>query len=93
MTIFLKDFKMANRPIKFFICIGGNVQQNNSYENIKTDEKLVIKTKRQSYGKMMLLVSRYRLNAVEDWIEANEKEISEWHTSKLNRKINVDLNE
>jgi hypothetical protein len=46
----------------------------------------VIKTKIDGPWKK-LMISRYKSNADKNWIEANEKEISEWNTSELNRKI------
>jgi hypothetical protein len=82
---------MANRSVSFFVRIriqdNGNVQPDYiAFDNAKTNENLVIKTKMDGNWKK-LLISRYPLNAAKNWIEANENEISEWHTSKLNRKI------
>jgi hypothetical protein len=59
---------------------------------VKTNEKLVIKTRIYDNGWMLrkLLISRYPLNATKSWIEANEKEISEWNRWELNRKIIID---
>jgi ABC-type proline/glycine betaine transport system substrate-binding protein len=61
-----------------------------SFENAKTNEKLVIKTESaHDDGWKMLMVSRYPLKAAKSWIEANENEISEWNKEKLYRKINM----
>jgi hypothetical protein len=35
------------------------------------------------------VIGRYPRNAPKNWIEANEKEIAEWDTGKLDRKISV----
>jgi hypothetical protein len=59
-----------------------------SFENVKTKEKLVIKTESADQWKT-LLISRYPLKAAKSWIEANENEISEWNKDKLYRKINM----
>jgi hypothetical protein len=82
---------MANDPASFFIYvdIGENIEDI-SLENLKTSEKLVIKMKPNGNWKM-LLISRYPLKAAKNWIEANEKEISEWITSTyLDRRIYMD---
>jgi hypothetical protein len=73
---------MANHPASYFIHVG--ISQNDvpgiSIENVKTQEKLVIEAK-IDHGKWKnLLISRYPLNAAKSWIEANEKEITEWGT-------------
>jgi hypothetical protein len=36
---------------------------------------------------MKLLIARYPLNAANNWIEANEKEMTEWNRENLERKI------
>jgi hypothetical protein len=38
-----------------------------------------------------LMISRYPLNAAKSWIEANEKEITQWNGETLDRKISLDL--
>jgi hypothetical protein len=83
---------MANNPVSFFIYIGmgDNDVQDISFENVKTQEKLVVKTIMHDLKWKMLLISRYPLNAAKKWIEANEKEIYEWNPEKLNRRINMD---
>jgi hypothetical protein len=83
---------MANNPISFFI--NTSINQNDNVEditveNVKTTEILVIKTESGDRWKK-LMISRYLLNATKKWIEANEKEISDWDPQKLNRKINMD---
>jgi hypothetical protein len=90
---------VANHAISFFIHIRIIPQNNNvediSFEDVKTDEKLVIKTKAEAdyNGEWKtLMVSRYPLKATKNWIEANEKEIAEWTEwtgRKLDRKISV----
>jgi hypothetical protein len=93
---FLQDFKKANNPVSFFIYTrvekSDYTVEDSSLENIKTNEQLVIKTNRDDVRKWHLLISRYPLNAAKSWIEANEKEISEWkwNTGKLNRQIIMD---
>jgi hypothetical protein len=86
-----QDFEMANKPVSFFIYTfidqKANVEDI-SFENVKTNEKLVFKTKSGANWKT-LMISRYPLNAAESWIEANEKEITGWNRRKLNRKINM----
>jgi hypothetical protein len=86
---------MATNPVSFFIYT--YIDQNDnvediSFENVKTNEKLVVKTGIYDNGWMLqkLLVSRYPLNAAKSWIEANEKEIYEWTRWELNRKIIID---
>jgi hypothetical protein len=81
---------MAKNPVSFFICININRDDNFegiSFENVKTNEKLVIKTK--VFWWKLLLIMRYPLNAAKNWIEANEEEISEYNR-KLDRKIIMD---
>jgi hypothetical protein len=82
---------MANNPVSFFIyiCIAENNQDIDiSFENVKTNEKLVIKTKSDGRWKK-LMISRYPLNAAKSWIEDNEKEITHWSIEELYRKINI----
>jgi hypothetical protein len=81
---------MANDPASFIIytrletdCVVEDI----SVENVKTNEKLVIK---KNDDNTEMLISRYPLNAAKSWIEANEKEIFEWNREKLDRKINMD---
>jgi hypothetical protein len=88
---------MANHSVSFFIRTritdNDKVQPDYiSFNNIKTNEKLVIKTKcdPHCHWSKILLISRHPLNAAKSWIEANE---SEWNTSKLNRKIYVNMND
>jgi hypothetical protein len=35
------------------------------------------------------MISRYPLNAAKSWIEVNEKEIAEWNTEEIGRKITL----
>jgi hypothetical protein len=86
---------MANDPVSYFIYTSIDEDDNVddiSFENIKTNEKLVFKKKEEDDDddEWYLLISRYPLNAAKSWIEANEKEIYEWDRKKLNRKINMD---
>jgi hypothetical protein len=86
-----QDFKMANHSVSFIIYT--SIEQNYnvegiSIENIKTDEKLVIKMKADN-DDSILLISRYPLNAAKSWIEANESEIYELDTENVDRKINI----
>jgi ABC-type proline/glycine betaine transport system substrate-binding protein len=62
--------------------------ENISFENVKTNEKLVLK--KMDYGDQNLLIARYPLNAAQSWIESNENEICEWDNAKLDRKICMD---
>jgi hypothetical protein len=83
---------MAKNPVSYFIYTNIDQRANVediSFENVKTNEKLVFKTKSGASWKT-LMISRYPLNAAESWIEANEKEITEWNRWKLNRQINMD---
>jgi hypothetical protein len=85
---------MANNPISFFIYTSIYWKYNAkdiSIDNVKTNEKLVIKKMKED-GERKWLISRYPLNAAKKWIETNEKEIYEWkwNNGKLNRKINMD---
>jgi hypothetical protein len=75
-----QDFEMANIPASYFIHvgIGDNDVPDTSFENVKTQEKLVIKKKRDY--KWKLLISRYPLEAAKSWIETDKKEITEWGT-------------
>jgi hypothetical protein len=86
---------MANHSVSFFVRIRVKIHDNDnvqpdyiSFDNAKTNEKMVIKTKMDGQWKK-LFISRYPLNAAKNWIETNENEIAEWHTSQLNRKIYV----
>jgi hypothetical protein len=83
---------MAKNPASFFIYTkidqDANVEDI-SFENVKTNEKLVIR-KMEEYRDWMLLIARHPLNAAKSWIEENEEEISEWQNWKLKRIINLD---
>jgi hypothetical protein len=83
---------MANQAVSFLIYTLIDWETNvedSSIENVKTNEKLVIKTESGNMWKNVL-ISRFPLNAAKSWIEANEEEVLEWETEKLNRKINMD---
>jgi hypothetical protein len=87
------EAKHAKDAVSFFVytIIWENNVENISIDNVKTKEKLVIKTKAadDDRWKIMLMIARYPLNAAKSWIEANEKEIAEWDGRKLDRKISV----
>jgi hypothetical protein len=92
MQNIFQDFKIATHAVSFFI--DTMISENDnfdeiSFDNVKTNEKLVIKMKAGGNRKRMklLLIARYPLDAANNWIEANEKEIAEWDGSKLERKI------
>jgi hypothetical protein len=90
----LQDFKRAYNPVCFFINTSIHwyeTVENISIDNVKTNEKLVIKTKSVGSWKK-LMISRYPLNAAKSWVESYEKEITEWDTNHkdLCRKINMD---
>jgi hypothetical protein len=83
-----QDFEMANHAVSFII--HSRIDQNDnlkdiSFDNDKTNEKLVIK-KAKFYDGWELWISRYPLNAAKSWIEANEKEISEWDWDYMEKK-------
>jgi hypothetical protein len=85
-----QDFNEANHAISFFIhaiIFQNNNIEDNSFENVKTNEKLVIKIANHGDEERMLMIWRYPLKATKNWIEANEKEITEWDSQKLDRKI------
>jgi hypothetical protein len=100
MTVeyFLKDFETANCSVSFFVRI--RIQDNASepdyisIDNVKTNEKLVIKKANDAAGDewKICLISRHPLNAAKNWIEENKNEIFEWTNWKLNRRIFVNLN-
>jgi hypothetical protein len=90
-----QDFNEAKYAVSFFINASipddyGNVVDI-SFDNINTNEKLVIKkvnTGDEELG--MLLIWRYPLKAAKKWIDANEKEImADWNNEELNRKITL----
>jgi hypothetical protein len=62
-----------------------------SWDNDNTKENLVIKKVSHADGNretLMLMIARYPQKVPKKWIEAyDEKEIAEWHTDKLERKI------
>jgi hypothetical protein len=83
---------MANHAVSFFIYT--TIYRNDnfgdiSFEDVKTNEKLVIKTKADKDTILQLMISRYPLNAAKSWIEANEKEIAEWYRKGFGRKITL----
>jgi hypothetical protein len=71
-------------------------------ENRETKEKLVVKKMalsdkqkraiRQAYPmeQKVALISRYPLNVVKHWVEANEREALDWDFDEQNRQIHVD---
>jgi hypothetical protein len=92
MLEYFQDFEMANHAVSFFILTGSypdDIFEDISIDNVKTNEKLVIKNidDDEWSSTSKLLVSRYPLNAAKSWIEANEKEIAEWNGEELDRKI------
>jgi hypothetical protein len=58
-------------------------------DNVKTNEKLVIKIPILGDGdeEGMIMIWRYPVKAAKNWIEANEKEITQWDSEKLDRKM------
>jgi hypothetical protein len=87
-----QDFENADHPISFFI--RAIIRRNNNIEDISYEndnEKLVIKKANHGVGEQWekLLISRYPRKAEKNWIEANEKEITEWGWGKLNRRIRL----
>jgi hypothetical protein len=63
-------------------------------ENGQTNERLVVKTSdpprvRRFPGKL-LLISRYPVEANQEWIAANEQEIMAWKFDEQNRQIRLD---
>jgi hypothetical protein len=86
-----QDFNIATQAVSFFIdnmIFEDDKFEDISFDNVKTNEKLVIKMKAGGYWKRMkLLIARYPLNAANNWIEANEKEMTEWNRENLERKI------
>jgi hypothetical protein len=93
ITNIFQDFKEAKHAVNFFIYAILNPDDNVediSFEDVKTNEKLVIEIKVGGDGdSKILIIARYPLKAKKNWIEANEKEIAEWDGGKLDRKINV----
>jgi hypothetical protein len=89
---YLQDFKIAkaDHAVRFFIYAhiyrDDNVEDI-SIDNVKTNEKLVIKKANRGDVWEELMISRYPLNAAKSWIEANEKEIAEWNGVELDRNI------
>jgi hypothetical protein len=96
-----QDFQLAkhaDHAVSFFIYAiirrDNNVEAN-SFDNLQTNEKLVIK--KANYDAhyrhdewKTLLIARYPLKAAKQWIEANEQEIMQWddHMDKeIDRKI------
>jgi hypothetical protein len=72
--IIFKDFIEARQPISFFIYLinfRAATVQILSLDNIKTNEKLVIKGATRKAG--YLTISRYPIEAAEDWIEKMTK--------------------
>jgi predicted AAA+ superfamily ATPase len=74
---------------------------DSSVENGETKEKLVIKKMALSdkqkltlrphqLKQKMALISRYPMNAVCNWIEANEQEALEWDYDEQNSRICLD---
>jgi hypothetical protein len=93
-----KDFERSNNSVSFFILlrirIGGNGNFRGTFfsgENVKTDEKLVIKVKEFNEWWITLMISRHPFKAAKQWIEANEEEIFQWDTKiNPNRRIILD---
>jgi hypothetical protein len=87
-----QDFQIANHPVSFFIHTSSypdDIFEEISIENVKTNEKLVIKNGFVGVGGV-LLIWRYPLNAAKNWIEANQNEITaQWDRETLDRKITL----
>jgi hypothetical protein len=84
-----QDFNEANHAVSFFI-YSSIYRYNNldiSIDNVKTNEKLVIKITNRGDVEGMLMIWRYPVKATKKWIEAYEKEIDEWDGEKLDRKM------
>jgi hypothetical protein len=91
-----QDFNEATYAVSFFIDvrvqdwdwdgdIGDDDDGDNSFENIETKEKLVIK----KVDWQKFIIGRYPLEVANDLIEAHEKEIAEWNSEELGRKITL----
>jgi hypothetical protein len=80
----------ANQPVSFFIHLNyfwaAHTVQSFSLENLKTNEKLVIKGAARRWGPMT--ISRYPMEAAEEWIEEMAKK---YETKKQYRTIRIDF--
>jgi hypothetical protein len=73
--LFFKDFMEARLPISFFIHLDhfrdADTVQSFSLDNAKTNEKLVIK--RVTRRSDSMTISRFPMDAAEEWIEEMAK--------------------
>jgi hypothetical protein len=101
LPYYLQDFqqaKHANHAVSFFINAiirRDNNEEADSFDNLQTNEKLVIK--KANYDAhyrhdewKTLLIGRYPLKAAKKWIEANDNELIQFDDNKekkIDRKI------
>jgi hypothetical protein len=79
----------ARQPISFFIHLNefraAQTVQSFSMHNAKTNEKLVIKGATHRWDTSPMTISRYPMEAAEEWIEEIAKYENEEHQNRIIR--------
>jgi hypothetical protein len=85
IPILFQDFSLAKVPVKFFIHLAVFQCENHSLVNGQTNEVLVIKK-----AKDAILISRYPMEAQDEWVQANEQEVLDFDFNSQDRRIFFD---